>query len=76
MSDAKPGFLAKQLGHGLRMFFTVYAKWISSSDDDLEMEKMDGMIGRTIPNVSPARKNGCWNEKGQLFKPAFYLASQ
>ncbi|ELX12978.1 phage integrase-like catalytic core domain-containing protein [Janthinobacterium sp. HH01] len=38
MSGAKPGFLAKQLGHGLRMFFTVYAKWISSSDDDLEME--------------------------------------
>ncbi|HEV7816179.1 MAG TPA: hypothetical protein VGP06_13900, partial [Janthinobacterium sp.] len=54
MSGAKPGFLAKQLGHGLRMFFTVYAKWISSSDDDLEMEKLDGMIGRTIPNLSPA----------------------
>lgn len=58
MSGAKPGFLAKQLGHSLRMFFTVYAKWISSSDDDLEMEKMDGMIGRTIPNLSPARKTG------------------
>jgi integrase len=58
MSGTKPGFLAKQLGRGLRMFFTVYAKWISSSDDDLEMEKLDGMIGRTIPNVSLDRKTG------------------
>ena len=58
MSGAKPGFLAKQLGHGLRMFFTVYAKWISSSDDDLEMDKLDGMIDRVITSAAAAQKLG------------------
>lgn len=48
MSGAKPGFLANQLGHSLRMFFTVYAKWISSSDDDREMEKLEMGISRGI----------------------------
>ena len=33
MSGAKPGFLADQLGHSLRVFFEIYAKWISSRDD-------------------------------------------
>ncbi|MCY0913218.1 site-specific integrase [Massilia antarctica] len=58
MSGAKPGFLAKQLGHSLEMFFNVYAKWISSDDDDRELDKMNGMIARTIPNLSPAKKMG------------------
>ena len=44
MSGAKPAFLAKQLGHSLRMFFEVYAKWISSVDDRLEMAKVDAAI--------------------------------
>jgi len=49
MSGAKPAFLAKQLGHSLRMFFEVYAKWISSVDDHLEMAKVDGAISSKIP---------------------------
>lgn len=52
MSGAKPGFLAKQLGHSLRMFFTVYAKWISSSDDDREMEKLEQSIGGNFDRPS------------------------
>lgn len=44
MSGVKPGFMANQLGHSLRMFFTVYAKWISSSDDDREMAKLEQAI--------------------------------
>lgn len=51
MSGAKPGFLASQLGHGLRMFFDVYAKWISSSDDDREMEKMEAAISQNSPRI-------------------------
>ncbi|MBZ2206540.1 site-specific integrase [Massilia soli] len=46
MSGAKPAFLAKQLGHSLRMFFDVYAKWISSVDDQLEMAKVNAAIKR------------------------------
>lgn len=51
MSGAKPGFLAKQLGHSTRMFFTVYAKWISSDDDDREMAKLEEAISVSIPEA-------------------------
>lgn len=51
MNGVKPGFMAAQLGHSLRMFFTVYAKWISSADDDLEMEKLEAGIARNSPKV-------------------------
>lgn len=54
MSGAKPGFLAKQLGHSLRMFFTVYAKWISSDDDDREMEKLEQAMARNSPGIPRA----------------------
>ena len=56
MSGAKPGFLAKQLGHSLQMFFTVYATWISSSDDDLEVAKLNVAIGQIVPEESPKEK--------------------
>jgi integrase len=45
MSGAKPAFLAGQLGHSLRMFFDVYAKWINSRDDRAEMVKLDAAVG-------------------------------
>lgn len=44
MNGLKPAFLAKQLGHSLQMFFEVYAKWISSSDDQAEVAKLDDAI--------------------------------
>lgn len=56
MSGAKPGFLAKQLGHSQRMFFSVYAKWISSDDDDREMAKLEEAISQNIPELSPNKK--------------------
>lgn len=52
MSGAKPAFLAKQLGHSLMMFFTVYANWISSTDDDREMDKIELSLGQIIPELS------------------------
>ena len=56
MSGAKPGFLAKQLGHSLQMFFSVYATWISSSDDDLEISKLNNATAEIIPEESPRKK--------------------
>jgi len=50
MSGAKPAFLAGQLGHSLRVFFEVYAKWLSSSDDEAEMAKVDDAIGQKTQN--------------------------
>jgi integrase len=46
MANANPAFLAKQLGHSLRMFYTVYAKWIESDDDSGELDKIDSEIER------------------------------
>ncbi|MBC7685555.1 MAG: tyrosine-type recombinase/integrase, partial [Bdellovibrionales bacterium] len=57
MSGAKPAFLAKQLGHSLRMFFDVYAKWISSVDDRLEMAKVDDAIRQKFQNNSTGAEN-------------------
>jgi integrase len=53
MSGAKPGFLAKQLGHSLRMFFDVYADWINSDDDDREMAKIEEALSRFSPELTP-----------------------
>lgn len=55
MSGAKPAFLANQLGHSLRVFFEVYAKWLSSSDDDAEMAKVDDVIGQKYLNNTRPR---------------------
>ncbi len=41
MAGAKPGFLSKQLGHSLKMFFETYAKWIESESDDDELAKLE-----------------------------------
>lgn len=51
MSGAKPGFLANQLGHSLRMFFSVYAKWLNGTDDDREMAKLEEAIVQNSPGI-------------------------
>ena len=56
MNGSKPAFLAKQLGHSLQMFFTVYATWISSSDDDIELAKLDIATAEIVPEKSPSKK--------------------
>jgi integrase len=61
MSGAKPAFLAAQLGNSLRVFFDVYAKWISSRDDRAEMAKVNNAIAQKTPNKptdeKPAQKD-------------------
>jgi integrase len=44
MSGARPAFLSTQLGHSLRVFFDVYAKWINSKNDREEIAKVDQAI--------------------------------
>lgn len=60
MSGAKPGFMAAQLGHSLRMFFTVYAKWISGADDDRELAKLEEAISAAgeIPGEFEGKSRG------------------
>ena len=40
-NGAEPAWMAKQLGHSLQMFYTVYAEWINSEDrDQAELAKI------------------------------------
>ena len=39
-NGADPAFLAKQLGHSLQVFFTVYADWISGDGDRAQLKKI------------------------------------
>lgn len=43
-----PAFMARQLGHGVKMFFEVYSKWIDGKGDDTELAKIQAAIGTTI----------------------------
>lgn len=62
MSGANPGFLAKQLGHSLKMFFSVYADWIDGADNEREMDKIEVMLQRTPSNTGPSLlPNSCSN---------------
>lgn len=70
MSGVKPGFMAGQLGHSLRMFFTVYAKWISGADDGREMAKLEQAI--SIPGEFIGETRGkLGHRKGALSYDAF-----
>ena len=40
MPGMNPAFIANQLGHGVEMLPSTYAKWISSSSDWRELEKL------------------------------------
>lgn len=40
MSGMNPAFIANQLGHSVEMLLSTYAKWISSSSDWRELEKL------------------------------------
>jgi len=39
-NGAQPAFLAKQLGHSLQVFFSVYADWIAGDGDRAQLEKI------------------------------------
>ena len=40
MAGMNPAFIASQLGHSVEMLLSTYAKWISSSSDWRELEKL------------------------------------
>lgn len=40
MSGMNPSFIAQQLGHSVQMLLSPYARWLSSSGDWGEMEKL------------------------------------
>ncbi|TFV90141.1 site-specific integrase [Oxalobacteraceae bacterium OM1] len=41
-----PAYVARQMGHSdARMFFEVYAKWIDGQANELEISKLDALVG-------------------------------
>jgi hypothetical protein len=58
MAGLRPAFSARQLGHDVAVYRSVYAKWISGADDDAEMAKREGKqegTGTLTSNTSGAR---------------------
>lgn len=46
MANVNPSFIANQLGHSVRMLLSTYAKWINSTGDWSEVDKLENaMIG-------------------------------
>jgi hypothetical protein len=62
MSGVKPGFMTGQMCHSLRMFFMVYAKWISGANDDREMAKLEKAISKVgeFPGELQGKSREAW----------------
>ncbi len=46
MPGMNPAFIANQLGHSVELLLSTYAKWISSSSDWRELEKLPPRVER------------------------------
>lgn len=44
MAGMNPAYVAAQLGHSVQVLLRVYAKWISSSADQVEMAKLENTL--------------------------------
>lgn len=66
MAGMNPAFIATQLGHSVQMLLSTYARWINSSTDWHELDKLDrardhGQIGtkvvqpKSLPLQNPQR---------------------
>lgn len=55
MSGMNPAFIAQQLGHSVQMLLSTYARWLNSSGDWGEMDKLQNAPGMAqAPNARPA----------------------
>lgn len=53
MAGANPAFMARQLGHGLKVFFEDYADWINGDQNANELAKIEANLsGSKIPEKS------------------------
>lgn len=50
-----PAMCAKQLGHDVKVFLDIYAKWIEGEADDREMALLESSIG---PAMAPKKTSG------------------
>lgn len=52
MAGMNPAFIASQLGHSVQMLLSTYARWINSTGDAHEMEKVENRLCN-VPSKSP-----------------------
>lgn len=50
MSGMNPAFIAQQLGHSVQMLLSTYARWINSSTDWHELDKLETGPGKPAEN--------------------------
>jgi len=55
MAGANPAFMARQLGHGLKVFFEDYADWINGDQNANELAKIEGKLSGDITPELPLR---------------------
>lgn len=53
MAKMNPAMCAKQLGHDVKVFLTIYAKWIEGEADDREMALLESAMVPVGPGVVP-----------------------
>lgn len=61
MAGVNPAYMAKQLGHGVDVFFKDYSSWINSKQDLSELEKIEGKLGGidgVNPKLAPEKQMG------------------
>ncbi|MFE1574310.1 Arm DNA-binding domain-containing protein [Comamonas odontotermitis] len=58
MAGATPAYAAKQMGHSVEMFLSVYSKWIDDGHGDLEQAKLERFIGQNSPATPLDQKKG------------------
>jgi integrase len=54
MAGMTPAFAAKQMGHGIQMFLSIYARWLDGGQNAIEMGKLEGFLGQGKQEKSSA----------------------
>ena len=55
MAGATPAYAAKQIGHSVEMFWSVYSKWLDDGQGKIEQTKLESFIGQNSPGT-PLKK--------------------
>ncbi|WP_238585780.1 hypothetical protein [Comamonas sp. E6] len=51
MAGATPAYAAKQMGHSVEMFWSVYSKWLDDGQGNIEQAKLESFIGQNSPGT-------------------------
>lgn len=55
MEGATAAYAAKQMGHSVEMFWSVYSKWLDDDQGDIEQAKLESFIGQNSPGTPPKK---------------------